>query len=69
MSAFIVVLVLVLVASPFCVFMSFNEEEIAFFCVCVVVCSMLLLCVVVCGCAIKNEKMKKKVESKSGKHW
>ncbi len=51
MSAFIVV-VLVLVASPFCVFMSFNEES--FFCV--------LLCVfVVVGCVIKNnEKMKKK---------
>ena len=59
MSAFIVVLVLV--ASPFCVFMSFNEE-IAFLCV--------LLCVfVVVGCVIQNEKMKKKVESKSGKHW
>ena len=65
MSAFIVV-VLVLVASPFCVFMSFNEE-IAFFCVCC--CVLLLLLCVVCGCAIKNEKMKKKVESKSGKHW
>ena len=50
MSAFIVVLVLVLVASPFCVFMSFNEEEIAFFCVCVVVlccCCCVLLFVVV----------------------
>ena len=65
MSAFIVVVVLVLVASPFCVFMSFNEE-IAFFCVCVLLCVVVVCC---CGCAIKNEKMKKKVESKSGKNW
>ena len=51
MSAFIVVLVLV--ASPFCVFMSFNEE-IAFL-------SVLLCVFVVVGCVIKNnEKMKKK---------
>ena len=57
MSAFIVV-VLVLVASPFCVFMSFNEEIDCLF-LCVLCCCVLLLCVVV-GCAIQNEKMKKK---------